>query len=112
MASMYEPKGGGHCYSTTEQVVATWIDGKPVYEKTYVLENALSLSPNTWVQTTISNSGIKMILKVIGIDSNGTLFDWIGAARNSENYIRLQQVRNSDSISVNILVLQYTKTTD
>lgn len=27
------PSGGQHTYSTEEQVVGTWIDGKPVYEK-------------------------------------------------------------------------------
>ena len=35
-AVMYIPVKGGskHSYSTEEQVVGTWIDGKPVYEKT------------------------------------------------------------------------------
>lgn len=36
-AVMYMPVEGGsskHSYSTEEQVVGTWIDGKPVYEKT------------------------------------------------------------------------------
>lgn len=27
--------GGSHTYSTTEQEVGTWIDGSPVYEKSY-----------------------------------------------------------------------------
>jgi hypothetical protein len=31
---------GGHTYSTTEKVVGTWIDGSPVYERTFV-SNAL-----------------------------------------------------------------------
>lgn len=31
---------GGHDYSTTEQVVGTWIDGKPIYEKSYPITNA------------------------------------------------------------------------
>lgn len=31
--------GAGHTYSTTEQVVGTWIDGKPLYEKTFEWNN-------------------------------------------------------------------------
>jgi hypothetical protein len=31
--------GGGHTYSTTEHVVGTWIDGKPIYEKSYPITN-------------------------------------------------------------------------
>ena len=27
--------GGGHNYSTSEQVIGTWIDGKPVYQRTW-----------------------------------------------------------------------------
>jgi hypothetical protein len=36
--------GGGstHTYSTTEQVVGTWIDGKPIYEKTISFTNQTS----------------------------------------------------------------------
>lgn len=33
------PPASGHTYSTTEQVVGTWLDGKPLYEKTVVVSN-------------------------------------------------------------------------
>ena len=39
---------GGHTYSTTEQVVGTWIDGSPVYEKTQYI-SALPSSIGDWV---------------------------------------------------------------
>ena len=29
--------GGSHKYSTLERIAGTWIDGKPVYERTIVL---------------------------------------------------------------------------
>lgn len=37
----YAGSGGGasHTYSTTEQVVGTWLDGKPLYEKTFEWNN-------------------------------------------------------------------------
>lgn len=46
--------GGGHAYSTTEQVVGTWIDGKTLYEKT--------------VSETITNSSAQVIATVVGAE--------------------------------------------
>ena len=37
----------GHNYSTTEQVVGTWIDGKPIYEKSYLYENSSGSSASS-----------------------------------------------------------------
>lgn len=45
---------GGHDYSTTEQVVGTWIDGSPMYEKT--------------VSETITNSSEQVIATVVGAE--------------------------------------------
>ena len=41
--------GNGHTYSTQEQVVGTWIDGKDVYEKT-IYYATLSCSRSDWAQ--------------------------------------------------------------
>ena len=67
-----------HKYSTTEQVVGYWIDGSPIYEKTFVLPNTVSIPANTWtaivgwVQDTqvISASGLS--------NTNGTSFNFLG----------------------------------
>lgn len=42
-----EQGGAGHNYSTTEQIVGTWIDGKPLYEKTYVISD---VPRNSWTR--------------------------------------------------------------
>ncbi len=52
--------GGGHAYSTTEQVVGTWIDGRNVYEKTFEFEN-----PSTG--NTVLNHGITNFGSVISV---------------------------------------------
>ena len=46
-------------YSTTEQVVGTWIDGKPLYEKSYI-----------WTSTEITSESINLPvdLATIGAD--------------------------------------------
>lgn len=47
--------GGGHTYSTTEQVVGTWIDGKPLYQKTVVFGDVSSSSGNIDLSTGLNN---------------------------------------------------------
>ena len=39
-------------YSENEQVVGTWMDGKPIYEKTYVFSSPIILTVNTWTSLT------------------------------------------------------------
>ena len=41
--TIYDFAGGGstHNYSTTEQVVGAWVDGKTVYEKTFTTSNTI-----------------------------------------------------------------------
>jgi hypothetical protein len=40
--------GGGHTYSTTEQVVSTWIDGSPVYEIVLETDTQVQLNNTSW----------------------------------------------------------------
>ena len=50
--------GGGsalHVYSTEEKVVATWVDGRPVYEKTYIGTGASTNSTNYFFDNDIEN---------------------------------------------------------
>jgi hypothetical protein len=58
--------GTAHAYTTTEQIVGTWIDGKPIYEISFseVLNNMAS---GTAVQILdLSASGIENVIKVNG----------------------------------------------
>ena len=58
--------GGGnnfHAYSTAEQVVGTWIDGKPLYEKTITGSFASNSSKSLSIQMA-SNMG--MVIDVRG----------------------------------------------
>jgi len=44
--------GNGHTYSTQEQVVGKWIDGRPIYERTFVVPNfsATSVASGTFYE--------------------------------------------------------------
>lgn len=49
-----------HVYSTQEQVVGKWVDGKPIYEITFVLQSEVALTVNQWNSITgVSLSGVE-----------------------------------------------------
>lgn len=112
--------GSSHTYSTTEQVVGVWTDGKPLYEVT--VEN-ISLSHNAW--TTIFNgSSIGALVKRawggIGIGGNTTqAYCDINYYRSSSEFACASMGSNV-GVLANIAspehliycVIQYTKTTD
>ena len=99
-----------HTYSITEQVVGTWIDGKPIYETTYNLSSSISLS------TSYSHSGIVIsnIEKIVSIpsaiDANGQSIPLVvGLYSNNELAVAFAGGPNNGLKS---FTLQYTKTTD
>lgn len=112
-------------YSTTEQVIGTWVDGKPLYEKT-VYFGSLSSGEQT-VTMGLSNpnvianifiraqvpSGAWCVLPMAYLDSTTT--SRYGAMADGYN-------ANTDKVTINIgssrsftsgyITIQYTKTTD
>lgn len=71
--------GGGHTYSTQEQVVGTWIDGRPVYSKTFELGTLSSNNNNV-------NHNISNLAQVIDVEGYST--NWDG----STSFILLQYI--------------------
>ena len=60
-----------HHYSTDEQIVGTWVDGKTLYEKTFQLNSNFSLSNNTWTNI-IEFSGLEIIASVECLNNIGS----------------------------------------
>lgn len=106
--------GGGsssHDYSTTEQVIGTWIDGKPLYERVFDLGSDLAVNYNAFTDTTIDASVMETLIEAKGIYSTGvTVYNLMANINN--NIIRLQADRNGGYANVRYIILQYTKTTD
>lgn len=105
-------------YSTDEREVGVWIDGKPLYQKTWVLDSPLSCATNTWVDTPIPNTGMQRIVKGFANDifdnggvSQSNSFLYLSFAVNATTYVRILNARPT-AITVNAITLQYTKTTD
>ena len=107
-------------YSTTEKIVGTWIDGKPIWQKT-IEYGTLPNSINKSVNHNISN--IDKIINYNGIayNSDGLTFHLPNTSSLNINYGIETYVDkniiyiacNSDRSGYNaIYTIQYTKTTD
>ena len=102
-----------HEYSTEEKVVGKWIDGKPIYEKTYVL-NDINLSTGNNIFDTIENAKI--------INSKGIINNFSIPYADGGGYVMCIQSNNEIGLWTNngfynqtvniILTIQYIKTTD
>lgn len=102
-----------HNYSIEEKVVGKWIDGKPIYEKTYVL-NDINLSTGNNIFDTIENVKI--------INSKGTINGYSVPYADGGEYVMPFYFNNEIGLWSNkgfynqtiniILTINYIKTTD
>lgn len=117
-------------YSTTEQVVGTWIDGKPLYEKTYY-ETAPTTSGSSFVGKNIDVSALNIDK---GFIHNAVSYTPVTGGTNMENlplietggklmkcYLDITTEHNIIAITSNTsirsgcdiyITIRYTKTTD
>lgn len=101
--------GGMHTYSTTEQVVGTWIDGSTIYETTWEFSTALWVESNTWTETDIDSSTIGKIINIQVMGETNELFDFFAASPTGAQHVRLLSARPTQGMYVKWLVMQYTK---
>ena len=106
-------------YSTTEQRVGTWIDGKPLYQKVCTKDFS-SYSQTVNVDTGLTN--ITMIAMDVRLSySNGSLYPCVYG--NSSNYLACYFAASNGTVVITdkisnvtsgtfFVTLQYTKTTD
>jgi hypothetical protein len=101
------PAGSGVNYSTTEQVIGTWIDGSIIYRRTFEFSSPVSVG-DSWVNTPIDSTGIDKIIRSVGYHSDGTCYPDICAdpTRNNHTVVGLEGYSQG---TVSILVLEYTK---
>ncbi len=121
MAEIVTPKPSAraryHKYSTEEQVVGEWIDGKPLYQKT--IKGTLPTSINTtqtFADHNISNIENIQIVSSCVKATDGTWYE-VGTGTVWTAWINNVNIRNQ--IGTNALVsqigyitIQYTKSTD
>jgi len=111
-------------YSTEEQIVGEWIDGKPIYQKTV---------SGTFPNTTAGTYNAKNIATILNVDNVVNIMGWFKTAMSSfvtlpwtssmgyiskatfekaQNAVFLQTNASDMSTIVAYITLQYTKTTD
>ena len=109
-------KGGSFNYSTEEQVVGTWIDGKPLYQKTLTgitgsdeVLGVISTDLGDYC-TLISFITTKDDAPFNGLSRNGSLFSWW--IRKNGQFVATS-FQSSEMINATFYAtFQYTKTTD
>ena len=102
----------GSNYSTDEQVVGTWVDGKPIYQKTIFFNPVMYVSSTAWSATTEDVSNIENIISGEGYSVDGT--------RQSrpmclflDGVLKIMSGRdNVGSDSISGVTYRYTKITD
>ena len=113
-------------YSTTEKVVGTWIDNRPLYQKTIVLENTtISSSTKEISILDITNNDVVMVENMyINCDTSSTagnrqkIFE--SFTDNNGHYVNVRGWQNNlllqtDSlyyINKAYITIEYTKTAD
>ena len=107
-------------YSTVEQRIGTWIDGKPLYQKTVYISsfpnNADAIYPH-------NISDINAVVNVFGYAVSDSMFfnlpyvepstdsKWYIAVNSDKTNIKIKTGANRSSLS-GYITLQYIKTTD
>lgn len=103
-----------HHYSTNEQVIGTWIDGKPLYE---VMVDGLSINPSTsWSGAFATSLGIKVPVNVTfynALSGGNPITVFVNEVQQYSGGIRIK-VNSSfnPSRTINAMVIQYTKQAD
>ena len=112
---------GGANYSTDEQIVGTWIDGKPIYQKTV----DCGTLPNTAYKTVAHGiSNLDTVLKAWGIGWNNSSGRILLPFMDDESPARIAIAADATTVFIgsrqfdasmytnSAVTVQYTKTTD
>ena len=98
-------------YSTEEQVIGTWIDGKTLYQKTFELTDGnpdIDVSYNSWQAISANIPNVKTLIKGDIIAQDGT-YQGPVLVWNDNGTIKIQSPRNSIAYA-RYITIQYTKT--
>lgn len=109
-------------YSTTEQVVGTWIDNKPIYRQVFTQTNTNNISnvaPNNdniikmecYIRRTSTNAWRKLPWLFVSSNAYGNA-SWAGGFYFNNNTINFQLGSDLGTIDKLVFIIEYTKTTD
>lgn len=108
-------EGSSDYYSTDEKIIGRWIDGKPLYQKTFVPSTTYNAGTHN-IATGITN--IDKMVEIKGVQINNNTGDTFAIDENSNDYIgyiggKIVYTKTSTGVTWKIIVsIKYTKTTD
>lgn len=104
---------GEETYSTTEQVIGTWYDGKPLYR----LAGEMRVDKNATILYDISHYNFKKVTGWIIRDDG--FENQVGVYTGSTDYATIYRLSDKHALSISTsytgiltYILEYTKTTD
>ena len=101
-------------YSTEEQVVGTWIDGKPLYQKSF--KQTINASGTSWVKAGVTIDNLDKLLGYTTLSANNYPSNSaIRAIRKNyygDNTIGILVIDVGMGMQEYYITIQYTKTTD
>lgn len=107
-------------YSTEERVVGTWIDGKPLYQKTIIYEDVNGIGNGTVIGTLpitsekdiVNMSGVSFQKNATAIylPAVGNPYWYSGISLNSKGELYIES--NVNYLTLIKVTIQYIKTTD
>lgn len=102
-------------YSTDEQIVGRWIDGKPLYQK-YITYNVVNCLPSQYtIITSVASLNIDSLIsaRFRKCDADGNLINgWFYPFNYSVENNNLKVYMTGANDRTNGCIIQYTKTTD
>ena len=106
-----KPIGMADIYSTEEREVGVWHNGKTIYQRTFIFDNAILCSSQSWTTLTETDAtNVEEIITATAQDTIGTRFDPLGCNVQNGKFGVLQTRNNT--IAIAKFTVQYTKTTD
>lgn len=94
-------------YSTDEQIIGTWVDGKTLYRKVIVFDSSKVIAHGSWTNTTIDFIADTFVLSQ-GIAGDGAVFAINAYVNNGKLNL---MVNAYVDITLSKVVLEYTKPT-
>ena len=121
--AVYNAIGGGSSYSTEETLTGgVWLDGKPIYKKTFICSSTMTFYSNEWKDLCPAFNGLSTLVPIIDelIDQEFLVrknYNWklqllFLNYPNTGNLGIYSPVANDILVNSGKLTLYYTKTTD
>ncbi len=101
--------GGGVNYSTTEQVIGTWIDGKTIYQKTYVFNQSIPIQSSSYADITQEVPDYVDMDTIVTafVTSNSKATDSVWCGMDNNTFC----LYCAEGINADTLTITYTKVT-